>query len=387
MGRGNRKEFLVFGAPDIGEREIDEVVATLRSGWIGTGPRTASFEETFRNYLGIEHAVALNSGTAALHLALLASGIGPGDEVITTPLTFCATVNAIIHCGATPVLADVDSLTGNLDAGQVLRHLTPRTRAILPVHYTGRPCEMETLCDLAKQYRLRLIEDCAHAIETKSLDRHAGTFGDVGCFSFYATKNLTTGEGGMAVTRDPELASRIKQLALHGLSHDAWSRFSDAGYRHHMATEVGFKYNMTDIQAALGIHQLAALEQKWQLRAKLWDYYVCELADLPVTLPTPSASGTRHAYHLFTVLVDNTECGIERDHFLEEMTEKKIGVGVHYLSLPEHPVYRRLYGWRPEDYPNAMRIGRTTVSLPLSSKVTMQDVDDVVEAVRSVLSG
>jgi dTDP-4-amino-4,6-dideoxygalactose transaminase len=384
--RSSRKEFLVFGAPLIGEAEIREVAASLRSGWLGTGPKVARFEEAFRRYKRAPHAVAVNSGTAALHLSMIAAGLKPGDEVITTALTFCATVNAIIHAGLKPVLADVDQVTMNLSAADVRRRITPRTRALLPVHFAGRPCDMDALGALARKHGLKLIEDCAHAIETEVRGRPAGTFGDFGCFSFYVTKNLTTAEGGMVLTRREKDAARIKRLALHGMSKDAWKRFTDAGYKHYYVEECGFKYNLTDLAAAIGMHQLARLERNWRRRRAIWRRYDDVFADLPVRTPAKEEPGTRHAYHLYTLLIDEERCGLTRDEFLERMTRRNIGVGVHYLSIPEHPFYRRTFGWRPEDYPEAMHIGRQTVSVPLSAALTDRDIEDVVAAVRASLA-
>ena len=377
-----RERFLTFGAPLIGEAEIAEVVDSLRSGWLGTGPKVARFERDFAAYKGADQAVAVNSCTAALHLSLLAAGLGPGDEVITTPLTFCATVNAILHAGATPVLADVDPITFNLDPAAVAARITPRTRAILPVHFAGRPCNMGALVALAEQHDLRVIEDCAHAIESTYEGQAIGTFGDFGCFSFYVTKNVVTGEGGMILARRAEDAARLKTLALHGMSHDAWKRFSDSGYRHYQVVECGFKYNMMDLQAAIGLHQLARVEASWQRRRAIWARYQDAFADLPVTRPAESDPHSRHAHHLYTLLVDEARCGRTRDDFLEHMTAQRIGVGVHYLSLSEHPYYQDRLGWRPADTPNAMRIGRQTVSLPLSPALTDADVADVIAAVR-----
>ena len=378
-----RERFLTFGAPLIGEAEIDEVVDSLRSGWLGTGPKVARFERDFAAYKGVEQAVAVNSCTAALHLSLLAAGLAPGDEVITTPLTFCATVNAILHAGATPVLADVDPVTFNLDPAAVAARITPRTRAVLPVHFAGRPCDMGALMALAEHHDLRVIEDCAHAIESRYDGRPVGTIGDFGCFSFYVTKNVVTGEGGMILTRRAEDAARLKRLALHGMSQDAWRRFSDSGYRHYQVVECGFKYNMMDLQAAIGLHQLARVEASWQRRRAIWARYQAAFADLPVIRPAEPDPQARHAHHLYTLLIDEGRCGRTRDSFLEYMTAQRIGVGVHYLSLPEHPYYQDRLGWRPEDTPEAMRIGRQTVSLPLSPALTDADVDDVIQAVRS----
>jgi dTDP-4-amino-4,6-dideoxygalactose transaminase len=381
----SKDNFLIFGSPLIGEEEIAEVVATLKSGWLGTGPKVARFEKAFADYKGSDFAIAVNSCTAALHLSIVASGIGAGDEVITTPLTFCATVNAIIHSGATPVLADVDPLTMNIDPKQIESRISSRTKAILPVHFAGRPCEMDAIMQLASRYNLKVIEDCAHAIETRYKGRGAGTIGDLGCFSFYVTKNVITGEGGMVIGRDEEVKQRIKTLALHGMSADAWKRFSDEGYKHYFVVEPGFKYNMMDIQAAIGLHQLARVEANHGRREQIWARYNEAFADLPLALPSPVAPETRHAFHLYTILIDDKKCQVSRDRFLEQMARKNIGVGVHYLSIPEHPYYDRQYGWRPEDYPHAMRIGRQTVSLPLSAKLADRDVDDVIVAVRGIV--
>ena len=382
----SKDNFLVFGAPAIEDAEIQEVVATMKIGWLGTGPKVAQFERDIAAYKGAPHAVALNSCTAALHLSIIAAGIGPGDEVITTPLTFCATVNAIIHSGAAPVLADVNPNTYNIEPNEIERKISSRTKAILPVHFAGRACEMDAICDIASYHHLKIIEDCAHAIETEYHGKKAGVLGDFGCLSFYVTKNVVTGEGGMVLTRNEADAARIKMLALHGMSKDAWKRFSDEGYKHYQVVECGFKYNMMDLQAAIGIHQLARVEQNWLRRKVVWDAYNAAFAKLPVTVPADPSPGTRHGYHLYTILIDEQKTGVSRDAFLDRMTWHNIGVGVHYLSIPEHPYYQNVFGWKPEDYPHAMHIGRQTVSLPLSAKLTEGDVADVTEAVGKGLS-
>jgi len=381
-----RDSFLVFGSPIIGDEEIEEVVDSMRSAWLGTGPKVAKFEKIFSDYKNVPHAAAVNSCTAALHLSLLAAGLKPGDEVITTPMTFCATVNAIIHSGATPVLADIDPLTMNIDPVCIENKITAKTKAILPVHFAGRPCDMNALDDIANRHGLRIIEDCAHAIETEYKGRKAGTFGDFGCFSFYVTKNIVTGEGGIVLARREEDFSRIKILALHGMSKDAWKRFSDEGYKHYQVVECGFKYNMMDLQAAIGIRQMAKIEEYWLRRKKIWEEYSAAFSDLPVTLPADIPSDIKHAYHLYTILIDEEKTGISRDEFLNAMHRLNIGTGVHYLSVPEHPYYQDTFGWKPEDYPNAMKIGRSTVSIPLSAKLTDKDVADVIGAVRSILA-
>lgn len=380
-------DFIVFGAPLIEDAEIEEVVASLKSGWLGTGPKVAAFERDFAAYKDVheQQVAAVNSCTAALHVSLIAAGIEPGDEVITTPLTFCATVNAIIHAGGTPVLADVNPETLNIEPEEIERRLTSRTRAIVPVHFAGRSCDMAAIMAIAIRHKLRVIEDCAHAIESVYHGRKTGTFGDFGCFSFYVTKNVATGEGGLVIAAREEDISRIKMLSLHGMSKDAWRRFSDAGYKHYYVVECGFKYNMMDIQAAIGIHQLARVERNWLRRQAIWSHYQHAFADLPVTLPIEEEPDTRHSYHLYTLLIDEQKTGISRDAFLDEMTRHGIGVGVHYLSLPEHPYYRQRYSWSPEEYPNAMRIGRQIISLPLSARLSEQDEARVIRAVRTIL--
>jgi len=383
----DKNNFLIFGSPDIGEAEIGEVVSSMRSGWLGTGRKVQRFEEDFKAYKEAENAVAVNSCTAALHLSMLASGIGHGDEVITTAMTFCATVNAIIHSGATPVLADCDPVTHCMDPHSVRGKITQRTKAVLPVHFAGRPCDMDAIMAIATEYKLKVIEDCAHAIETTYKGRHVGTFGDFGCFSFYVTKNVVTGEGGMVLTKRKKDADKIKILALHGMTKDAWRRFSDDGYRHYEVIHAGFKYNMMDLQAAIGIHQLGRIETNWKRREVIWRRYMEELKPLPLRLPAEPPPQGKHAYHLFTILLDKKDSEIERDEFLSAMNDENIGCGVHYMSIPTHSYYRKTFSWDPEDYPNSYLIGRQTVSLPLSSKLSDNDVGDVITASRKILAG
>ncbi|MDL5030906.1 DegT/DnrJ/EryC1/StrS family aminotransferase [Pelomonas sp. APW6] len=381
------KKFLVFGSPAIGEDEITELNACLQSGWLGTGPRVAQFEQDFARYKGVpaSQVAAVNSCTAALHVSMVAARLPPGAEVITTPLTFCATVNAIIHAGLTPVLADVDPVTMNIDPAAIEAAITPRTAAILPVHFAGRSCDMDPILAIARKHQLVVIEDCAHAIETEYHGRKAGTHGDFGCFSFYVTKNVVTGEGGMILGGNAEQIARAKVLALHGMSKDAWHRFGDKGYRHYQVVECGFKYNMMDMQAALGIHQLARVDVSWERRQVVWDRYMQAFADLPIGLPAAPEPDTRHGYHLFTILVDAARCRLSRDEFLDAMNGAGIGTGVHYLSIPEHPYYQDRFGWRPEQWPHAMAIGRQTVSLPLSAKLSDEDVERIIATVRELL--
>jgi dTDP-4-amino-4,6-dideoxygalactose transaminase len=381
--------YLIFGAPALGDEELEEVLACVRSGWLGTGPRVKRFEADFAAYKGVDASLAagVNSCTAALHVSMVAAGLDHGAEVITTPMTFCATVNAIIHAGLTPVLADVDPVTQCIDPRAIEAAITPRTQAIIPVHFAGRPCDMDAIMAIAAKHGLVVIEDCAHAIETEYRGRKAGTFGDFGCFSFYATKNVVTGEGGMILARDPERIARARILALHGMSKDAWHRFSDKGYKHYDVVEAGFKYNMMDLQAAIGIHQLAKVERHWQRRLEIWNAYLEAFADLPIDLPAPFEPETRHALHLFTIGVDAHRCGINRDDFMMRLHEAGIGTGVHYRSLAEHPYYQERFGWHPEEWPASMQIGRTTVSLPLSPAMQSDSVGRVTEVTRTTILG
>lgn len=380
-----RSSYLVFGQPMIEQAEIDEVVGSLTSAWLGTGPKVAIFERRVAAYMGVRHAVAVNSCTAGLHLACVALGLQPGDEVIVPAMTFCATANAVIHAGAKPVLVDVEPDTFNLDVDDLRRKLTPRTRVIIPVHFAGRPCNMAAVMDVVREHDLRVIEDCAHAIEAEYQGQRVGSFGIMGVLSFYSTKNVVTGEGGMVLTNSADLAAKIKVMALHGMSADAWKRFSDDGYKHYEVVEVGFKYNMMDLQAAIGMHQIERVERYWQKRLHIWTQYNEALSDLPITLPAPIATDTRHALHLYTVLVDPAHAGLSRDDFILALHRLNIGTGVHYRPIPVHPVYQRRYGWLPRDFPNASAIGDSTVSLPLSARLTERDVADVIGAVRTVL--
>jgi len=378
-------EFIIFGSPQIKQPEIDDVVDSLKSGWIGTGSKVAKFEKLFAGYKNTTNTIGVNSCTAALHLSLLTLNLKPEDEVITTSMTFCSTVNSIIHTGAKPILVDIDPKTMNINPYSIERKITNKTKCILLVHFAGRSCDMDAIMKIVKKYNLYLIEDCAHAIETTYHGKNAGTFGDFGCFSFYVTKNLVTGEGGMVITNHKEKASQIKKLALHGLSQDAWKRFSDEGYQHYSVEAAGFKYNMMDIQAAIGIHQLERIEKNWLRRQEIWNYYNDNFSELPIELPSPIEKNTRHAYHLYTILIDESKSVLTRDDFLNRMNDNKIGTGVHYLSVPEHPYYQKHFSWKAEDYPHAMKIGRQTVSLPLSPKLTDNDVERVIKTVKKVL--
>lgn len=382
----SKDRFLVFGAPMIEEPEIQEVVACLRRGWIGTGPLVQEFERDFGAFKGAKHAVALNSCTAALHLSMRAAGVGPGDEVITTPMTFCATVNAIIHCGASPVLADCLRETMNIAPGEIEKKVTAKTKAIVPVHFGGRCCDMDSILEIARRYDLLVIEDCAHAIESEYRGRKVGTLGDIGCFSFYVTKNVTTGEGGMVLTDDDRIAGRVKVLGLHGMTKDAWKRFADEGYNHYQVIHAGYKHNMMDLQAAIGIHQLKRVDAYWEKRKRVWSAYNEAFRKLPCFTPTAPEPDTRHAYHLYTLLVDVDKLGKSRDWVINALTAENIGVGVHYVPVHLHPYYRKTFGWAQGAYPNAEWIGERTISLPLSARLDDDDVHDVVNGVSKILT-
>ena len=387
MNDKKRKDFLIFGSPLIEEDEIREVEATLRSSWLGTGPKVTRFEEMFKEYTGAKYALALNSCTAGLHLSMLAAGIGPGDEVITSPLTFCATANAVIHTGAIPVFVDVERDSMNIDAGRIQEAITSKTKAILPVHMAGRPCNMDAILDIAQRRNLFVIEDAAHCIEGWYKGKKIGNIGDLACFSFYVTKNIVTGEGGMVTTSREEWADKIKMYALHGMSKDAWKRYSDEGFRHYQVVYPGFKYNMMDIQASLGIHQMKRIDQYLKRREQIWQAYDQAFADLPVIRPAPPESDTVHARHLYTLLIDTDSAGKSRDEVQQGLYEMNIGTGIHFVSLHIHKYYRETFGFSPDDFPNAKFISDRTISLPLSAKLTDEDVEDVITAVVAALSG
>ena len=378
-------QFLVFGQPDIGEADIAEVVDTLRSGWLGTGPKTKQFEAEFAEYVGAKHAIGVNSCTAGLHLSLLALGIGPGDEVITSPMTFASTINVILHVGARPVLVDIERDSQNIDPTRIASAITSRTRAIMPVHMAGRPCDMDAIGEIATKHDLHVIEDAAHAIEAKWRDRKVGSISTLTAFSFYVTKNLVTGEGGMVTTDDDDLADDLRIRSLHGLSRDAWKRYSSAGYQPYDVVLPGWKYNMTDMQSALGLHQLRTIEEKLVRRLALWDRYTEALATVEGVVTPSTFSDGVHARHLYTVLIDPELC--PRDAFIERMRIARVGTGVHFVAAHLHSYFTRELGYSRGAFPEAEYVSDRTVSLPLSSKLTEADVETVLTSVTSVLKG
>ena len=380
-----------FHRASIGREEIDEVVRTLESGWLTTGPRTAQFEQEFREYVEAPHAQAVNSCTAGLHLSLAALNIGAGAEVITTPLTFCATVNVILHVGATPVLADIGP-DGNIDPASVAARITERTRAIIPVHLAGLPCDMDAIWALARRYGLHVIEDSAHAAGAYYRGSPIGAGdppnenrSDASVFSFYATKNLTTGEGGMVTTHDEELAESLRILCLHGISKNAWNRYSDRGSWYYEVLRPGFKYNLTDIQSSIGIHQLRKLEHFIETRAEIAQQYNRAFAEMEEFELPPDKDDCRHAWHLYMLRLNLQHFEINRDQFIEELKNRGVGTSVHFIPVPLHPFFAA-YAHRPENAcPKALELYPRIVSLPLFPGMTEEQIEYVTDSVKDIV--
>ena len=379
------EEFLPFSRPTISREAIDEVVACLESGWITTGPRVKKFEEALRAYLGAPHVLAIANATAGLHLALVALDLQPGDEVITTPMTFAATLNVIVLAGAKPVLVDVEPHTYNLDVAKVAGAITPRTRAIMPVHFAGLPVDLDPLYVLAQQHGLRVIEDAAHAIGTEYKGRRIGAFGDTQVFSFHPNKNMTTGEGGCVSTHDAKLAERLALLRFHGMDREAWNRFGKSGNQHYEIILPGYKYNMMDLQAALGLHQLPALDGFIRRRTELAQRYQRLLAGWPQwSRPEAPAYAHLHAWHLYTPLLNPDAAGMDRDAFMAGMKARNIGTGLHYRAAHLYPYYREHYGFAPGDFPHAETISDRIVSLPLFPTMTDAEQDRTIAAMEDL---
>lgn len=380
-----RTVFLPFNRPDITETEIDEVVDTLYSGWLTTGPKTKAFETQFAEFVGSRHALAVNSCTAALHIALAAFGIGPGDEVIVPTMTFAATANVIIHQHAQPVFVDVQPDTLNIDPTAVAAAITPRTRAIIPVHLYGHPCDMGALQELARTYELLIIEDAAHAVGACWQDKPIGTIGNATAFSFYATKNLVTAEGGMITTNNSDLDHAMRRWVLHGISRDAWDRYTQHGSWYYEIVLPGFKYNMTDIQAAMGLHQLGRLARMQARRRQIAAHYQAGLSDLAaVELPTIHPDIV-HAWHLYPIRLRLEQLTIDRAAFIEALRDEGIGSSVHFIPLHRHPYYRSQFDLHPVSFPVADAAYERLISLPLYTRMSNADVDDVIEAVHHLV--
>ncbi len=385
MSDNKDQEFLPFSRPSISQAAIDEVVACLKSGWITTGPRVRQFEEDLKTYLGAPHVLALTSATAGLHLALVALNLKPGDEVITTPMTFAATLNTIVLAGGRPVLVDVEPGTYNMDVTKIEKAVTKRSRAIMPVHFAGLPVDLDPLYDIAKKHNLRVIEDAAHAIGTEYKGRRIGSFGDVQVFSFHPNKNMTTGEGGCVATRDEKLASDIALLRFHGMDREAWNRFGKKGNQHYEIIMPGYKYNMMDMQAALGLHQLKRLDGFIKRRAEIALRYQRVLAEWPQwTLTKAPAYQHLNAWHLYAPLINPEAAKMDRDAFMQGMKERNIGTGLHYRAVHLYPYYRDQFGFKRGDFPNAETISDRIVSLPLFPLMTDADQDRVIAAMKDL---
>ncbi len=374
-----------FHKPSYDEAEIQEVVETLRSGWITTGPKTRAFEKEFSDYLGAKHAIALNSGTAAMHLALEALGVSEGDEVITVPFTFVATSEVILYCRAKPVYVDCEPGTFNIQAGKIEEKITKKTKAILPVHFGGQACDMDTILSVAKKYGLKVVEDAAHSFPTAYKGRKVGALGDATCFSFYATKTLSTGEGGMLTTQNEEVASRVRLLSLHGITRDAWKRYQNPGAWRYDVVTLGHKYNLSDLQAAIGLHQLKKADLFLKQRQAIARHYHnafrgFELLRIP---EAPDFEG--HAWHLYVIQLEIEKLAITRDEFIEKMDQVGIGTSVHFIPLSEHPFYKEKLGLKAEDFPNASRCFQRILSLPIYPSMSLDEQVYVTETVMNIL--
>ena len=380
-----RENFLPFHSPVIGENEISAVTEVLRSGWLTTGAKVREFERDFCRFIDCSHAVAVNSGTAALHLALAAIGLKPDDEVILPTMTFAATAEVVLYFGAKPVLVDCEPDTLNMDPAGLAAALTSQTRAIIPVHFGGQSCDMERILQFAREHDLRVIEDAAHALPASFQGRRIGTIGDITCFSFYATKTITTGEGGMATTENPQWADKIRMLSLHGISHDAWNRYSAEGSWYYEILCPGFKYNLTDLAASLGVEQLKQCAEFYERRRQIAAAYDEGFADLPEIKTPVCRPGVQHAWHLYVIQLQPERLRIDRRDFVEALREKNIGTSVHFIPLHRHPYYRDTFGYGPGDFSNASAVFERIVSLPIYPKMSDEDAGDVIAVVRSIV--
>ena len=378
-------KYIKFSKPLLDKQEFNAVKNVLSSGWLTTGLKTLEFENKFKKYKKSKYALALNSCTAALHLSLKLLNLKKNDEVITSALTFSSTINSIIMSGAKPVLADVNLETQNIDPYQIEKKINKNTKAILIVHFAGRPCEMREILKITKKYKLFLIEDCAHAIESKYKNKHLGTFGTFGCFSFYATKNLSIGEGGMLLTDSKKLYDRARILSLHGMDRAAWNRYGKSGYRHYDVSEVGYKYNLMDLLSVIGLTQLKKLKKNLKIRKRIWDTYHNNFIKKNFDIPKLwNKNIYSHSYHLFNIYLDKKRDKISRDQAILKLHRMKIGIGIHYRAIPEHSIYKKLFKWKINDYPNAKKIGRQTLSLPLSPSLKKKEVNRVIKCINKI---
>jgi len=383
-GKPTRKKFLPPFFPSIGKEEIKEVVDTLKSGWLTTGPKAHKFEEMAGEYLGCKNTIALSSCTAALHLALVALGIEEGDEVITTPFTFVSTANVILHCKAKPVFVDIDKNTYNIDPSKIEKAITKKTKAIMPVHYAGNPCQMGEIMKIAKKHNLAVIEDGAHAFGSEYKGRKIGNIGDFTAFSFYAAKNLTTAEGGMLCVKNKELAEKIRILSLHGMSKDAWKRYSGKGSWYYEVVLPGYKYNMPDILASLGICQIKKINKFIAKKQKIAEIYQSNFSGIKELVLPKTEKENRHSWYLYPVLINSDK--ISRNDFIEALKLENIGATVHFIPVHLHPYYKEKFGYKEGDFPNAEYIYKRIVSLPIHSAMTEKDAKDVVFAVKKIIN-
>ncbi len=380
-----RAKFLPFHSPWLGKEEEEEIIRTLRSGWLTTGPKTKQFEKDFARYVRAEYAVGVNSCTAGLHLGLNVFGVDEGDEVITTPLTFAATVNVIVHQRAKPVFVDVNPETMLIDESQIESKITPRTKVILPVHFAGQPVEIDRIVQIARKHRLNIVWDCAHAIETEYKGQRTGEFPGICAYSLYANKNITTGEGGMVTSNDQALAQKLGVLALHGLSKDAWKRFSREGYKHYDIIYPGFKYNMFDLQASLGLHQLKKIDRFWKKRREIIQTYNQAFSRIEELSLIKEKPGIKNAHYLYILVFKTEKLKADRDRIMSALQKENIGVGVHYRAVHLHPYYQKTFGFRRGDFPHAEYLSDRVISIPLFPKMTKADVKDVIKAVQKVI--
>jgi perosamine synthetase len=376
--------FLPFHRALIEEEEISAVLDVLHSGWLTTGPRVREFEAKFARYTGATHAVAVSSCTAALHLALAAIGIGEGDEVILPTMTFASTGNAILYLRARPVLVDCGKETFHIDPEQIEKAITGRTRAILPVHYAGFPCDMEAILAIARRHNLRVVEDAAHALPSRYKDKMVGTIGDITCFSFYATKTMTTGEGGMLTTENSEYAERMRRLSMHGISKDAWKRYTVEGSWRYDIMETGYKYNMTDLVASIGIAQLAKCDAMCARRRSLAERYNRAIASLDAYEAPPTPTDSTDAWHLYVLQVNPAALSIDRNRVIEELKSRGIGTSVHFIPLHLHTLYQEHLGYRSGHFPNAEERFERAISLPIYPSMTEDDSGRVIEALHDI---
>lgn len=377
--------YLPFHVPEIDDEDIEAVVNVMRSGWLTTGAKARQFEQEFAAKVGARYAVALNSCTAALHLALEAIGLVEGDEVLVPTMTFAATAEVVTYFKAKPVLIDCLPDTLNMNPDLLERAITPRTKAVIPVHFAGQPCDMTRILEVGRRHNLRIIEDAAHAFPASYKGKAIGSIGDCTCFSFYATKNITTGEGGMVTTDDPECADRMRRMSLHGLSRDAWKRYTNQGSWYYEIVAPGFKYNLTDMAAALGLSQLHKADRFWKTRERYAALYAEGFRDLPEITPLGIQDDVQHAWHLYVIQLDPARLRITREAFIERLQQQQIGCSVHFIPLHLHPYYRNAWGYNPEQFPVASRAFQKMVSLPLYSKMSEMDIHRTIAAVREIV--